>query len=264
MSDCVLPIDTGCCADWATYDAVVQDRAVALASMALRALTGYRVGNCPIMLRPCGERCWNARTWQTFPVAAGGEWAGSGGFNPTVIDGAWFNVGCGCQANPCSCSRLCEIVLPWGISPPIKVWVDGAELDPSAYRVDNGNRLVRTDEFCWPVCQEMRLPYTAEGTFAVEYTPGYPLGAAGEAALGTLACEYAKACSGQDCALPYNALQVQRLGVTVDLARSSFPDGLTSIPEVDAFIKRWNPYALAAPSMVWSPDVHRARTTTWP
>jgi len=262
--DCNLPIDTGSCAAWDEYASEVQERATALATVALRSLTGFRVGNCPIVLRPCGQRCWNTRTWQTFPVAAGGEWAGAGGFTPTVIDGAWVNVGCGCYADPCSCGRMCEVVLPWGISPPITVMLDGVELDPSSYRVDNGNRLVRVDGECWPVCQDMAAPTTAPNTFAVTYTPGAELGADGAYVLGLLACEYAKAANGQECALPHNALQVQRLGVTVDLARSTFPEGKTGIAEVDAYLRRWNPYALAAPSMVWSPDVHRGRTQTWP
>lgn len=263
--DCDLPINLTGCEAWADYSTEIQDLATALATTALRSLTGFRVGNCPVTLRPCGERCAYLRTWQTYPVSMGGSWAGAGGgFTPTVIDGSWYNVGCGCGGSPCSCTRLCEISLPGGISGPISVLMDGVLLPVDAFRVDNGNLLVRTDGECWPVCQDMAAPTTDIGTWAVTFTPGLPLDAAGQIALGILACEYAQAASGQACRLPSNALQVQRLGVTIDLARQSFPEGLTGIPEVDLVLRRYNPYALAAPSMVWSPDVRRGRTTTWP
>lgn len=257
---CVQPIDTSSCPDWDAYDDAVQERSVFMAWETLRYLTGFRVGNCPVTLRPCMKSCWDQRTWETYPSGA------RGGLSPHVIGGQWYNIGCGCRTDNCACVAVCEIRLPGEVAVVDQVLVDGVVLDPDAYRVDNGYRLVRLDDACWPLCQHMEKALTEVGTFGVTYTPGVSAEANPwvQSAAGALACEYAKSSSGSSaCRLPANVTRVVRQGVTMDLATNPFPGGLTGLREVDTLIARYNPYRLTAPSLVYSPDRPVGRTTTW-
>lgn len=257
------PIDEGCLGPkWAQYNTDVQDRAVMMAVEALRMLTGYRVGGCPVTLRPCAKGC-TPGTWRTYPVS-GPTSIPVRGWQPVLSSGTWLNIGCGCGTHGCSCTTVSEVILPSGAASVTDVFVDGLMLPDDAYRVDNGNRLVRLDGGTWPLCQDMTLEPDAVGTFAVIYTPGVAPGKMGALAAGLLAVEFAKACSGQSCSLPSRAKQVARAGVTIDLSPGAFPDGMTGIREADLFIQRLNPHALRAPSTVWSPDVKYPRATTIP
>lgn len=52
---CLWPIDPACkTEEWNALNEVDQRRALALASSTLRRLTGYRVGGCPVTIRPAG------------------------------------------------------------------------------------------------------------------------------------------------------------------------------------------------------------------
>lgn len=276
VPDC-WPLDTSCCTEWNDFPPTVQNRAAALAVQTLRMLTGYRVAGCPVTLRPCKRNC-HGRTWNVYPVTRQGSTASLGsGYSPYIgLDGEWYNVGCACGGDDCSCTTVCEIPLPGqGIGSVTRVELDGVALDPSAYRVDRVNgayRLVRQDGECWPLCQDMGKPLGQVGTFGVTYQPGVrPDSLAGYAA-GVLACEYAKACTGKACRLPAGVQTVARQGVTLDLSKQSrkaaavFPNNRTGIREVDDWVSRWNPHGLAGPSAVWSPDSgpgRAGRTTVW-
>lgn len=258
MPDDCWPIDSGCCDGWDALPDSVQARAAALASQTLRLLTGFRVGGCPVTVRPCRKGC-GPQTYQTFPVGAGGWW-------PVSVDGAWYNIGCACgSGDGCACDRVCEIVFTFDVTSVTAatgtVWVDGAPLDPSAYRVDGGNRLTRVDGDCWPQCQDMNLGLDQPGTFGVIVTPGGPVDGLGASVAGVLACEYAKACQSQPCGLPAGVTSVVRQGVSLQIASEGgvFPGGLTGIREVDAYIRRWNPNMLTEAPLVWSPDVKYPR-----
>ena len=103
-------------------------------------LTGYSVGGCPVVLRPCSPVCAKPFT----------------GFLRINLDGQWVNA-CGCQTD-CSCTAVSEIILPGSSA--------SSETSPStewsspltAYRVDDYTRLVRQDGHQWPTCQDMGLP----------------------------------------------------------------------------------------------------------
>jgi hypothetical protein len=265
LPDECWPVDHSCTPDWGTlYDQTVRDRADALAIQTLRTLTGFRVGGCPVMLRPCRRSC-EIPTYMTFPLM--GSWgAGTGGWWPVLVGGQWLNIGCGgCgRYDGCNCGRLCEILFTFDISSLAvtgNVWIDGGVLDPSAYRVDNGNRLTRIDGECWPECQDLTKPVTEDGTFGVEVFSGIPVDGLGAYAAGVLAAEYAKACNGDTCALPAGVTSIVRQGVSLQIASEggAFPGGLTGIRVVDSFIRRWNPHALVEAPMVWSPDVRHPR-----
>ena len=253
---CPWPIDPGCLGDdWDLLDPVVQDRSLAFAGATLRRLTGYQVGGCPVTVRPCTQRCYDA--WVPY-------W-GVGytrGFTPGINStGDWVNA-CGCRTD-CSCTTLCEVVLPEPVGEVIEVLVDGATVDPADYRVDR-NRLVwtGTGDCPWPVCQDMTVASDQPGAFAVTYLNSYPVDGLGAYAAGVLANEFAKACAGNKCRLPASVTSVSRGGVAYEVVAGSFPGGVTGIREVDAYIALWNPNALQRPATVWTPTMRNPRVVT--
>lgn len=269
LPDYCWPVDWACNQEF--YDDLIATeggqaiaaRAEALAAQTLRMLTGYKVGSCPISVRPCQRRCVPS-SWLVAPAASSGSFAGYAGwtFRPYVQDGRWLNA-CGCKTDDCGCGNVPEVVLPGPVGAVTSVMLDGATLSPTAYRVDNGNRLVRTDGGTWPTCQDMAAAPDAEGSFVVTYVQGAAVDGLGAYAAGLLAVEYAKACTGGKCRLPSGVSEIARQGITLTLTTGSFPTGYTGIREVDAFLQFWNPYGVRSFAEVFSPDVPTARRTTW-
>jgi hypothetical protein len=240
----------------------VQDRAEALAWTTLQALSGYRMALCPITVRPCSKRCSEAaRTYRVAPIAWGG-----GSFVPGInYNGAWVNS-CGCgPRGDCSCGELQEAMLLGPVGAVTEVTVNGAVLDPSAYRVDNGNRLVRLDGGVWPTCQNMAasLEDIDAETFGVTYYLGLKPDSLADYAAGILAVEYAKACSGNKCALPSGVTQITRQGVSMEVQAGLFPNGYTGIRIVDTWLYSVNPHGLTMRPTISSPDYGTPRMTTF-
>lgn len=235
------PVDTSCCSDFDSYSPDIRARAESLAASTMRMLTGYSVGGCPVLLRPCSISC----------VGASGGWYEQGGTFRPYIDtlGRWVN-GCGCTYSSCSCSNLSTVYLGGFVSEVTEVKIDGVVLAPSAYRLYGGDRLVRTDGEAWPACQNMAEDDSATGTFSVAARYGAAVDGLGAYAAGILACEFAKACSGGKCRLPSGTTSVTRQGITMEITSDAFPDGLTGIREVDLVIQRYNPHRLKQPSAV--------------
>lgn len=259
LPDICWPVNWGCYEQFANDPSNLQTvlTAEALAVQTLRALTAYKVGGCPVTLRPCARRCMPGTTLLA-PVS--GEGVGVG---PYILDGAWFNS-CGCaSADSCGCGPIEEIILPGPVGSITEVKIGATVLDPSAYRVDNGNRLVRQDAGTWPLCQDMGLPAGEENTFTVTYLQGAPVDGIASAVAGVLAYEFAKAICGSDCALPSGVVGMVAMGTTMEIEAGNFPNGTTGIYAVDAFIRFWNPYGVKGTADVWSPDVPRGRRTTW-
>lgn len=252
---CPWPIDPACAgAEWAALDPDVQERAVAFASATLQRLTGNRVTNCTITVRPCKPRTgWN--TGHALPFYTGYP------FLPTITaTGAWINVGC-CGVSDCHCETTCSVALPRPASRVDEVRVDGVALAPSDYFL-SGNLLVWAGEGAcpFPATQDLGKPDTEVGTFSVTYLNGYAPDGLAACAAGTLAAEYAKVFTGQGkCRLPAGVTTVVRQGVTMEIASGAFPDGLTGIRNVDAFIAMWNPRGLEREATVWSPDAPKGR-----
>lgn len=248
------PVDTSCSDTFESdYDADTRAKAIALAGLSMRMLTGYSVGGCPVLLRPCARGCVDgADGWYSYGAA----------FRPHIdSQGQWLN-GCGCS-NPCSCTALSEVILPSYAREVLSVQIGTQTLPTTAYRVDNHTRLVRTDGEKWPNCQEMAAAPGTAGAFVVTYLPGKKVDALGAQAAGLLAIEFAKACTGKKCSLPRNTTSIVRQGVSVEMSPGIFPEGVTNIPQVDAYLKAYNPYKLAMPSAIYSPDQRRHRVTTW-
>ena len=248
MSDTSLPaaepcipwaMDPGCCDGWADLDPSLQVRAEALAWSTMRVLSAGRLGMCPVTVRPClSMPCGPCRDQWMMPVNLGGT---------------WVNYACG--SPKCSCTRMCEIVMPGPIAIITEVLLNGVALPLGDFRIDNGNRIVRQDGTCWPSCQDMTAPLGQPGTLGITYVPGVVPDSAMLWAVGTLACEFARSCQGGKCRLPTAVTNVSRQGVTFNLDQSAFPGGKTGIREVDAVLHALNPKAYTRPSSVWSPDV---------
>lgn len=230
-------------AEWTAFSPEVRERALALASSTLARLTAYRVGNCPIKVRPLVRRaqCWVERGWIT----------------PTIADGTWRNT---------PLSYGCEVPLPVPVNRVTEVKVDGVVLAPADWRIDNNHRLVwqGAGDCPFPSSQDINLPDTAPGTMSVTYLNAYPVDMLGAHAVSVLALEYAKALTDTKCRLPKGVTAVVRQGVSYEINSGAFPDGFTGIQNVDAYIALWNPLGgkRTGPSRVWSPGQPQHRITT--
>lgn len=223
-----------------TMDDEVKARSEMLAWLMLARLMGGRLALCATTIRPCLSRCW-------------GDWA------PYMLDGRWYNA-CGHpRSYECGCEVIHQIKLPGEVSGPVTVEIDGVTLDPDAYRIDNGNLLVRQDGEPWPVNQNAALPLGEVGTMGVTYFQGVGPTEDLQFAAGLLAVEWYKNCQGKDCALPASVTSVTRQGIAFTLPNNMDTSGIRA---VDDIVAGYNPYRLKTPSRVLSPDMirHRQRT----
>lgn len=259
------PIDLDCtdCNDLpADIDPALIERWRRVASTTLWRLSGRRWGPCPITVRPCRRSCAD-QSGLSFSHS-------TGELTPYIHNGEWYNASlCGCRTD-CSCVELCEVRLEGPVYAVTEVLIDGAVLDPADYRVDQPGRLVRTDDGCWPSCQDMRVDCDQPGAFCVTYEIGLPLDDTAIAAVSTLTCELLKACLPKGtcgpCRLPSRVQRATRQGVTMDFIDTSglLEKGLTGLDIVDQWLFSVNPHRLWTPSRVMSPDVRPNRTTIWP
>lgn len=250
--ECFGTIDHSCCPKWDDYSPEVQGRADSLAVQTLRGLTNYLVGGCPITVRPCVARCApNGYLVASLP--------GAGVSSPHIAPGgAWVNS-CGCPSSGCSCTTLSEVRLEGPVGFVNEVIVDGAVLDPSQYRIDNHVWLVRTDGGTWPTCQDMAAPSDGPGAFAVTYLNAFLVDSLGLYVAGILACEYAKACTGNTCRLPAGVQEVTRQGVRYTVVSDLFSSGTTGIREVDDYVHIYNPHRATGHALISSPDIPSPR-----
>lgn len=223
---CVWEPDPACLgAAWEGYDAEEQARALMLASSSLQMLTYYRVGTCPVTIRPCPAepRC-------------GCEWT------PHIRNGLWYND-CPCRS---TCAPLSEVDIPGPVGYIESFKIDGAEVDlyNGDWRLDDGHLLVWQGEGDSPIpsTQDLNKPDTEPGTWSITYSNSYKVGPDGRLAVAYLAMEFAKACAPKGkCALPRGVTNVVRNGVSFTIEAGLFPGGLTGIEIVDQFILKWAP-----------------------
>lgn len=196
-----------------------------LATSSLQMLTYYRVGTCPITIRPCPSvsRC-------------------GCGWNPHIRNGQWYN--------DCShgyrCRPLSEIDIPGPVGYIDSMMIDGQPVDlwNGDWRLDNGHLLVWQGEGTSPVPEGQNLdrPDTEEGTWSITYSRSHPVSADAKIAVALLAMEFANACKPRGkCSLPKGVTNVVRNGVSFSIEAGLFPGGLTGIEIVDAFILKWAP-----------------------
>lgn len=257
---------SGCSTVWDGLTDPQKALALRLAAFTVYSLTGRQFGTVTETLRPCNAPPLPP-LYQTYPVNLINPWGSDEGqtYYPLYIfNGVWHNVGC---AGINCCGASCELLLPLTVS-IVSVVIDGATLDPSAYRVDNGNILVRTDgsNDCWPKCQDLGKDLGVKDTWSVTGVFGRPVPDEVLDATALLACEIGKGIAGQPCRLPSRMQSLSRSGVTVQFpAANSYLDrGLTGLNEVDQLVVQFNPGQLAQSPQVFSMDMSPNRRTTWP
>lgn len=220
---CPWPVDPACMTEeWNAVPEEIRTRAIRLMTTTMRALTAYVVGGCPVTIRPCSQPCGCVGVVYTPQLTATGE---------------WVNV---CPA----CTVSGEVALPEPCGGVLRVLVDGQVVPESDWTLHNGHILVYTGagETPWPAVQDLRKPDSEVGTFSVTYLNSYPVDANGQWAGGVLAMEFAKACTGsKGCRLPSTVRSVSRQGLSFEIPAGAFPDGLTGIREVDAYIMSVRP-----------------------
>lgn len=265
---CTWPISYASCSECAPLDALDPAEKAVFEQMASDYLwnwTGRVYGTCPVEVRPCRADCsYGSTFWGSGPY----PFEGSGGWYPTIINGAWTNVRCGsCRASTCECGSTNALDLPGPVASITSVVIDGVTLDPAAYRVDNFHLLVRVDGGSWPTCQDLDAEPTQANTFLVQYERGMDVPLGGQMAAGVLACELAKAsCRDASCALPQRIQSITRQGVTIAVL-DGFDDidsGHTGIWVIDSWVASIVKPKRAA--NVYSVDVPRPRNRvkTWP
>lgn len=270
---CVWEADTACLGDqWDLLEPDVQDRCLALATSSLQMLTNYRVGTCPITIRPCSERrtCECGDIWNPYIFIPGGIVPfrfGNvvGNWRPNIdADGVWRNT-CGCGA---VCTPQSEIDIPGPVGYIEEFLINGQPVDLSSgdWRLDDGHLLV------WqgvgpspiPTTQNLDLPDTEVGTYSITYSQSHPVGDDAKIAVAYLAVEFAQACKPKGkCSLPRGVTNVVRNGVTFTIQAGLFPNGLTGIDMVDQFILKWNPAGSArVNAVVFNPKQMGPRRTS--
>lgn len=257
---------SGCSTTWNTLSVPQQTFALRLAAFTVYSLTGRQFGTVNLTLRPCDAPLLPP-LYQTYPVNLINPWGTDEGnsYYPLYIqNGVWHNAGC--RGLNC-CGATCEVELPRTVS-ITSILVDNATVSPSAYRIDNGYLLVRTDGACWPQCQDYdKNPGVGvTNTFVVNGVFGRPVPQEALDAASLLACELGKSIAGQPCRLPQRMQSLSRQGVTVQFpgVNTYLDRGLTGLNEVDQLVIQLNPHRLQQAPRVLSMDQSPNRITTWP
>ena len=185
-----------CLADGQAVDQELIDNALIAASELLWAETGRRFGVCEVTIRPCSKTCSPCEGW---PFDTSSFYYGfRPAYMPFLDGGVWTNISpCGC-ADDCWCTAAEEIALPYPVCEVSEVLIDGSVLPATGYRVDDFNKLVRTDGGTWPRCQSA-ADLGEPDTFGVTLTYGRPVPSLLKMATAELACQLLKACVGQPC-----------------------------------------------------------------
>lgn len=252
----------GFCVPIPTEAAAISGYAVQAASEILYFASGQRFDTCQVTLRPCRKECygdgWNRLSAGWWDVGGGwGPW-------PALINGLWYNITCGSCGTDCSCSIVSETLLPGPVREIAQVTVDGVVLDPvTDYRLDDYRKLVRLGGDQWPLCNNLNLGITAEGTWSVTAIYGEPMPTLGKFAMGQLLCQIIADVLGDDCALPDNVTNVTRQGLsfTLDEVSELIKSGFTGLKYVDQFVQRYNPNNLAARPRLYDVDGPNSRVT---
>lgn len=207
-SPCSWPVYMKCFVDEIPPErADVARAAVDTATAILWALTGRQFGVCLTVFAVSPSGCRSA-------------------CEPTLWEGRWYNTPQG--------DGICRTVdLPGPV-----YWVDrvvdaaGEELEASIA----GDGSVRVFGGA-----------SARG-FTVEYRRGLPAPPGAARMVGRLASQRYLQCLGDSkCELPKNTTSVTRQGVTVQMADPAevIGQGLTGLPDVDAWVRSLNPHGLA-------------------
>lgn len=259
------PVEDSACPPCAALENLTETERERFERMAIELLwawSGRRFGLCEVAVRPCRAEC--NRVGSTM-FGDGSPYLPSTGWRPALLDGQWFNIGCGVCGPHCICapSARTAIELPGPVAAIESVWIDGAELDESSYSFKNGI-LYRTDGGSWPTCNDQAGDITDpdSGAWEITYQRGLAVPIGGQIAAYRLACELAKAaCGDNTCELPSRVQSVTRQGVSMEITQTTFAemkDGRTGIWTIDTWVASVTSNIIAMPG-VFSPDIERDR-----
>lgn len=129
------------------------------------------------------------------------------------------------------------------------VTIDGDVLAPSAYTLWNGRWLVRNDGHGWPCSQSP--------AWSIDYTWGNVPDLAGLGAVLAMACEMAKACTDQACALPSRIRTLTTEGTTIDVADplEFLEQGRFGFYPMDLWLSQVNPAGIDRAAKVINVDL---------
>lgn len=206
--------------------------------------TGKQFGLCTMTLRPCHVDCHGSVFTGNGPYSTG--YLGVGQYrSPQLVDGLWIGDSSSCP----SCGQVGDfspsttLTLPGPASSVTEILIDGVLLDPSQYRLDPRDLLVRVDGQTWPTYQDLAQSAASVGTWQVEYLRGIPVPEGGKIAAGALACELAKAWTRDtSCALPQRIQTITRQGVTMAMVDpfTGLEKGHTGIWLIDSWVSSVN------------------------
>jgi hypothetical protein len=221
-----------CCAGLAERTPADQQLIVQAASDLLYEVTGRQFrGLCQTTAHACPE-C-------------------SCGFGPVFVTSFWGWIWPpGVAGGTCRCGPYPVIDL--GDDPVTsvdEVTYAGTAIDPSLYRVDRYRYLVRLDDPDgtnpgWPRPARETAQPGADGELLVTWTHGVPAPPLVVLAARDLACELAKSCGGDECALPPGTTTVSSQGVSINLeglANVIAAGGHTGVRTVDLAVEAYNP-----------------------
>lgn len=260
----------GPCTAWTTPEAVAEchpevgtdtavlEASVDAASQVLFELSGRQFsGLCERTVRPCGQStCWPGP--QVLEGSGYVVW-------PGYWTGMWWWYDSG---QWCGCEPLSEVMLPGlPVRQILEVKIDGAVIDPSEYRLDYSQMLVRLrnsdgEKQWWPSCQNLDEANTEPGTWSVRYQYGQEPPGIGQRAAEDLAWQIFLSCAAnsENCKLPGGVTRRTRQGVTVEMAPflswAQGKEGVwhTGFPTIDLFLSTYNPKGVRRRSAFMSPD----------
>jgi hypothetical protein len=218
--------------------------AIACATDLLYTLSGSQFRWGRSVVRPTALNSgWQFQN-QLYPYSSmsgyGSAWGFAAGWAWTAIGMGWWQYG----------QDSSECVLQGIVRKINQVMVDGVVLDPSLYTVYDDRRLVRLidptgqSSGAWPWEQNLGLPLTQSGTWAVDYEWGTHPPPSGEMACAELTIELAKAFGGDDeTRFNPRVLQVTTEGISMQTANALqyIQQRLSGLPLVDIFLKSYNP-----------------------
>lgn len=141
----------------------------------------------------------------------------------------------------------------------VSVYINGVALAPNAYRLINDRYLLRVDGGAWPGSNNLQLPYTQAGTFAIIYRFGLVPDKLAADATAELVCELAKDATGRKSNLPLGlqSANIQGASVSMTDAAEALREGHENLQAVARFLGVFNPEDLRATIGVWSPEMNR-------
>ena len=220
------PVDYSECGSCAPFDdeatgAETRAKFEDMAKWLLWTWTKRMFGTSTAWLRP-DRKCDREPTYSRIP--------------PELV----YPLYCGrCRRCGCSCGQLTSIWIALPVVEVQQVIIGGEVLDPSAYRLEGGHLLVRTDGQEWPSHQDVTVGMDQEYSWGIQAVVGHPVPTGGRLAAGVLACELAlAACDDKKCRLPQRVQSITRQGVSMTLLDDfqGLDEGRTGIWLIDSWI----------------------------